>query len=180
VVDLVLFLALPELVDPPQGIGGGEDLRRQRRQQAFQLDPVLRGEGNLQERVVRPENLREHPLGAAADVIPDIRLSAFLLSPFAFLLGQFLGLIERDRHARFRLDQQAVLGQKAGEEHAMPVLVSALTGEMSNLVVHAAAVRFGKPSIPELTSTRAEVVAQFPLVRCHMRIWLMMMDCQGF
>ena len=39
----------------------------------------------------------------------------------AFVGGQFLALFQRDRHAV--IHQQPVLGQEAGEQHAMPVLI---------------------------------------------------------
>ena len=40
-VDLVLLLGLPELVDPAQAVVGGEDLGRQARQQPLQGEPVV-------------------------------------------------------------------------------------------------------------------------------------------
>ena len=43
----------------------------------------------------------------------------------AFLGGQLGALVQRDRHAR-RVHQQVVLGQEAGEEHAVPLLVGDL------------------------------------------------------
>ena len=47
----------------------------------------------------------------------------------ALPLGQFLALVQRHRHAHLRLDEQVVLGEEAGEQHAMPVFVGALLDE---------------------------------------------------
>ena len=165
-VDLILLLALPELVDPPQRVGRGEDRRRQRRQQLLQLEHVLGGEGDLEQRVVRPEDLRQHPLGAAGGEDPHVH---------AFFLGQFLGLGQADGHVLFRLDQQIVLGQEPGKEHPMPVLVGALADQVVD----------GQPAgrvlpVPELPRPGAEMVAQFALGRLHVRVRLVVVDRQGF
>ena len=138
-VDLILLLALPELVDPPQRVGGGEDRLRQRRQQLLQLEHVLGREGDLEQRVVGPEDLRQHPLGAAGGEDPHIH---------AVFLGQFLGLGQADGHVLLRLDQQTVLGQEPGEEHPMPVFVGALAGQVVNLVVLALASGLGSLRSP--------------------------------
>ena len=62
-VDLVLLLALPELIDPAQAIVGGENLGRQARQQLFQGQPLVDGKLDIQQHVVNPKDLGEHTTG---------------------------------------------------------------------------------------------------------------------
>ena len=170
-IDLILLLALPELIDPPQRIRRGEDRRRQRSQESLQLEHMLGGKGHLKQRVVRPEDLRQHPLGAAGREDPYIH---------TVILGQFLGFSQADGHVLFRLDEEVVFGQKPGKKHPVPVLVGALAGQVINFVVFATGVRFGQLSIAKLPCSRAQMVAQFALGRFHMRVRLIMVDRQGF
>ena len=55
-VDLVLLLRLPELVDPAEAVVGREDVARQAREQLLQREPVLGGELDLQQHVVGAED----------------------------------------------------------------------------------------------------------------------------
>src|SRR5208337_3204629 len=59
-VDVVLFLALPELIDPTQAIVGGENLGRQARQQLFEGKAVVGGQLDIQEHIVNPKDLGQH------------------------------------------------------------------------------------------------------------------------
>jgi hypothetical protein len=60
------------------------------------------------------------------------------------------------------------------------MLVSALTGQVINFVVLAAGVRSGQLPIPKLPRTHAQMVAQFALLRIHVRVRLVMVNRQGF
>ena len=121
-VDLVLLVRLPELIDPAEAVVGLEHRARQTLQQVLQLRARFRRQRDLEHRIVLAEDLRQHPLGVVARELQPVR---------RLLAGEFLHLVERDRHARLRLDQQIGLGQEAREQHAVPVLVGAFLNEPS-------------------------------------------------
>ena len=116
-VDLVLLPRLPELVHPAKGIARCEDLGRKPFDQFFKPHAMLARKPNSGHRVVRPEHLRQHPLGETRSQGPAIHSLA---------LGKFLALVERDGHCQLRLDQQVVLRQETGEQHGVPLFVGAL------------------------------------------------------
>ena len=116
-VDLVLPVRLPELIDPAEAVVGDEDFARQPFEDVLQFLPLLRRQRDLQHRIARAEDLREHALREVA------RKHQPVLAPLA---RELAALVQRERHARLGLDEQLVLREEAGEQHAMPVLVGAL------------------------------------------------------
>ena len=122
-VDFVLSLGLPELVDPAQAVAGLEHLGRQRSQQALQLALVLGCKGHLEDRALWLEHLRQHAGGQLAGQLP-LRLGAELLAlqHGLFVVDQVLAVLQRHRGAQLP-HEQPVLGQEAGEQHAVPVFV---------------------------------------------------------
>ena len=64
-VDLILPLGLPELVDPAQAVVGQERFLSAACEQLFQSEAMLRGELDLQQHVVGAEDLRQHLAGVA-------------------------------------------------------------------------------------------------------------------
>jgi hypothetical protein len=153
----VLPLGLPELVGPAERVVGGEDGGRERREELLQRQPGFGRERHLEGGVVRPEDARQHARGGAARVAPGI-LAAFAREIFA--LGH------RDRDPRLRLDQELVLGQEAGEEHSVPVLVGHLVGEALDFLN----VIRGIAPIAELATVRAEPLPKMLLVCRHSRV----------
>ena len=147
-VHLRLLLRLPELVAPAERVLRVEDGCREAHEQALERDPALRGEADLHRRVVGPEDTGQHLAGVASCQRPGIRLA---------LLGrQLLTLRDRYRHAE-RVYQEPVLGQEAGEQHPVPLLIGDLLDEGLQPVAHDA--------VSELTRARAQRVAQPALVR---------------
>jgi hypothetical protein len=71
-VDLVLLLGLPELIDPTEAVGGGEDRKLQVGHQALQFLLVLRRQGELKNRRVEPEDLRQHAGGKPGGQLPTV------------------------------------------------------------------------------------------------------------
>jgi len=153
-VDLLLPLRLPELVDPAERVRCTEDLRGKSREKLLELHPVLAGERDLQRGVVGPEHLREHPLGETAGEGPRIG---------ALLAGEVLTLGDADRDLRLRLDQEIALGEESGEEHPVPVLVGALVDEMVDGLVTGA----GVAPVAELAPVSAKAGAQRALLGRH-------------
>ena len=116
-VDLVLALALPELVDPAEGVVRGEQLGRQALEDGLEAAAVLGGEGDPVGGVVGPEDAGQHRRGIAGGEDPGVAL--------ALLGGQLPDVGERDRRA-LGVEQQAVLGEEPGEQHPVPLLVGDL------------------------------------------------------
>ena len=119
-IDPLLLLALPELVTPAQAVVGGEDLGREPGQDFLHRLRVLGCVRNLQERIVCPENLRQHPRGVPGGQRPAV-------GPFAS--RQLFALFQRYRDT-VGVHQELILSQEAGEEHLVPMLVSALPVKM--------------------------------------------------
>ena len=156
-VDSLLPLGLPELVGPAQRVARQENRPRQRLEQPLQLLPGLGRQGDGEGGVVAAEDAGQHPLREAPGHGPAI------LSPLA---GQLLAIGQRDGDAFFGLDQQVVLGQEAGEQHAVPVLVGDLVGEALDLLHAGRRVE----AVAELTPVRAEPPPQVLLVRRQRRV----------
>lgn len=114
-VDLLLPLGLPELVDPAQGVVGGEHLGRQLGEDPLEPRPVLRREAHLVGRVVGPEDAGQHGGG-----IPR-REHPLILLP---LLGGELGDLGHLDRGPAGMDEELVLGEEPGEQHPVPLLVS--------------------------------------------------------
>ena len=120
-IDLLLPLGLPELVGPAERIRGLEHGCGQLIQQPFEFLPRLWGEGEFQHRIVPAENLREHSFRAPRRELPGIHTLA---------VCQFPAVFQRQVDTVLRVSEKSVLGQKTGEEHAVPVLVGHLMDEM--------------------------------------------------
>ena len=119
-VDLVLALALPELVDPAQGIVGGEQRGRQALEDGLEPAAVLGREGDPVGGVVGPEDAGQHRRGVPGGEDPGVALA---------LLGRELPDVgDRDRRA-LGVEQQVVLGEEPGEQHPVPLLVRDLLDE---------------------------------------------------
>ena len=165
-VDLILLLRLPELIHPTQGIGRSEHVRRKRVEQPLEFHAMLGGEGDLQERVVRPEDLRKHALGATRSERPHI---------LAGFLGQLLGFAQAHCHPTLWFDQEFVLGQEAGEQHPVPVFVRALRDKVLDAELSSRLLLVAK-----LAGPRAELVARLLVFRRHVLVETRLVHGQRF
>ena len=152
-VDLVLLLGLPELIDPAKAVGGGEDRKLQVGHQALQFLLMLGGQGELKYRRIEAKDLRQHAGGKPGGQFPTVGR--------AFIGSEVFTLFEGDRHriVRVGIHQQIVLGQEAGKQHAVPVLV----GDLFDQAVHGldlAAVQ----GITQLAAVNAQLAAQLPVL----------------
>ena len=84
---------------------------------------MLDRQRDVKDRVIETKDLRQHPLREAARQLPPIHL---------LIARQLAALVEADCHARLGFNEQVVLGEEPGEQHPVPVLVSALLHEMVN------------------------------------------------
>ena len=159
-VDALFVVCLPELVHPAQAVRSGEHLLRQGRQQAFQPLLMLRGQSQLKNRRVQPENLWQHAGSKAGGQLPAVGCT--------FIGGQVFTFFKRHRHRIIRvwIHQQIVLGQKAGKEHTVPVLVGDFFHQTIH-VLHFIAVQ-GIPKLPAMRSqTAAQLALRLGKVRGH-------------
>ena len=146
-IDLGLPLGLPELVRPAQRIRSGEYCFRQGFVQPLELLPGLRRQREFQYRVVFTKDLRKHALGASTRERPRIH---------SLLASELPAVFQRQVDAFLGIGQESVLGQKASEKHAMPVLVRHLVSQTANLLDPGLAV----PLVPHLTSVHPKPVAK--------------------
>ena len=151
-VDLVFALGLPELVHPAQAVAGLEHVSRQRGQQAFQLALVLGCKGQLKHRALRLEHLGQHARGQLAGQLP-LGFGAQVHGGVGFL-HQGVAVVQRHGGA-YLPQQQAVFCQKAGEQHAVPVLV----GHFPDQLLHGLGVIQGF-GIAQRTAMGAQAAAQ--------------------
>src|SRR3989442_6256599 len=89
-VNLIFALRLPELIDPAQAVLSGKDLDRQIGDEFLQRPFVLRREADLENGIIGPEYLRQHPGRVACRQCPTIWRT--------FVHGQLIALHQRDRH----------------------------------------------------------------------------------
>ena len=82
------------------------------------------------------------------------------------LAREFLAFGERHGHARFRLDQQIVLRQEAGEEHPVPVLV----GHLVDQAVDGLHAGIRIVPVSELATVRPQAPPEVLLCRGHRRV----------
>ena len=143
-VDLVLALRLPELVGPAESIIGEEALGRKGCEQLAQFHLIIERDGEIQHRVIPPEDTGQRATGESASQIEAIARTEFR--------SEFLALLQRDGHRSVGLigDEQMVLGEEAGEEQAVPVLVGGQFGQVVDVLGAGTFVAF----IPE-SPTRA-------------------------
>ena len=146
-VDLILPVSLPELVGPAERIRGREHGFGQLIQQPFEFLPCLWGEGELQHRIVPVEDLRKHSFRAPRRELPGIHTLA---------VCQFPAVFQRQVDTVFRVSEEPVLGQKAGEEHPVPVLIRDFVDEMVQLW----GVGFPIELVPGLPAAHPKAVAE--------------------
>ena len=142
--------------------GGGQAF-----DQRFELEPVLPRRAQGEGRMVGAENLRQHAPAEARGERPLVR---------ALVFGQLLALGERDGDAQFGLEQQAVLGEEASEQHAVPLLAGALLDQP----VDGLPARARIAAVAELAGVDAQLAAQRALLRGHVRVGLALVDGQPF
>jgi hypothetical protein len=90
------------------------------------------------------------------------------------LSPKFPTFIQGNRNLTVRLDQEFVLGEKASEQHSMPMLVGALPFQSRYLLRTALVISL----IAELATVSAQAIAKLPLVGSHARPGFVMMDRQ--
>ena len=156
-VDGVFASGLPVLVHPAERVGGGEQRRRQAGEQRGQASGVLGGERQRQDRIVRVEDLRQHARGQIAGQLEGVARAALPLG------GQLGAVLQRDRHAV--VEQEAVFGQEAREEHAVPVLVGGFGRQCDDRLGVVVFVQ----RIAERAAVRAQAAAQRALFVGEMR-----------
>ncbi len=167
-VDRLLAGALPELVAPAQAVVAGEDRRRQLAHNPLQPVPPLGGQAHLQRGVPGAKDARQHGRGVAGGHRPQVLGSLLLKGPF--LLGQLGALGQGHGHAR-RVHQQVVLGQEAGKEHTVPLLVGDLLHQQGQARAHVALAQLARP--------RPQRPAQRPLRLAQAVEGLVALDGQG-
>jgi len=74
------------IVDPTQAVVGGEEVGWQVGQNLLQGQLVLRGERHLQERIVGPEDFRQHPGSASGSEGPSIGGRGLFCAEFLAIL----------------------------------------------------------------------------------------------
>ena len=158
-VDLVLLLGLPELIDPAEAVGGGEHVQRQVSHQALQFLLVLRRQDQFEDRRIEPEDLWQHAGGEPGRKLPSVGRT--------FIGGEVFTLFEGDGHGVIRvgIHQQIVLGQEAGKQHSVPVLV----GDFFHKTIGSLfTIRF--TVIAQLPSMHSQTAAQVAIRFVQMRI----------
>ena len=120
---------------------------------------MLPRELNFEYRMVRSEYLRQQAVGEARGERPLVD---------AFLLGQLFAFVQGNGNAHLRLDEQVILGEKAGEQHAVPVLEGALMHQPVDRLTSRARIE----AITELAGMRAQPPAQGALLRAHVPVGL--------
>ena len=140
---LVLVLGLPELIGPPEGIVDTEGFRREGGEQLSQLHLVIESDGEIQHGIVPPEDAGESEAGKAAGEIEAI--------PGFEFRGKFLTFLQRDRDEAIGLvgDEEVVLGEEAGEEQAVPVLVGGEFAQVIDVLAPRACVASIAPENPK-------------------------------
>ena len=166
-VDLVFALGLPELVGPAQGVVGAEGLGGQFVEQAAELDLVVGGQAQVQHRVVLAEDAGEGLGGEAAGQVEAVAGAQLGGQLVAF--GQGHG----DAAVLGAGVQQVVVGQEAGEEQPVPVLVGGGLGELVDGLGPD-----GVEAIPEGPAAGAEPIAQAPRGLVHVGAVARLMDGQ--
>ena len=156
-VDGVFFVRAPELIDPAEGVVGLEDGGGQLGDEPPQGLEMLRGEGDAEQRIVGPEDLREQPGGVAHGEGGAV---GRLLHAEDF---RVVAVLQRDGRA-IGHHQEVVLGEEAGEEELVPMLVGAFEHEAAGLL------RFvGSQMVAKLSAAGAEGDAVLFLVFGQMR-----------
>ncbi len=123
---------------------------------------MLRGELDLQQHVIGPEDLRQHPAGVSGR--QDVAVGCPLRG------CQLLALLEADRHA-VGVHQQVVLGQEPGEEHPVPVLVGELLGQVLDGLS-----LIGRLDVTRLLAPRLEPSPEPLVVLIEVRVGLGLLD----
>ena len=108
--------------------------------------------------MLRPKNLWQHGVGI-------LRRQRPLVAPF--VLSQVLAFVERYGDIALRLNQQIVLREEAGKQHAVPVFTSSLLHQMLNSMLSRACW-----DGPKLASVRPQPLAQRALLHVHVSVEL--------
>ena len=108
----------------------------------------------MEDRRVEPEDLRQHAGGEAGSQFPAVGR--------AFTGGEVFTLSEGDCHRIIRvwIHQQVVLGQEAGKQHTVPVLV----GDLFDQAVDLLDLGLGMAHVAQLPSVNPETAAQLPVL----------------
>ena len=93
----------------------------------------------------------------------------------AGLLGEFLAVFQGDGDAQIRFDEQVALGQEAGEQHAVPVLVGAFLHQAANGLLAGG----GVAAVAKLPGMGAEAAAQLALGAVQMVVGVPVANCQS-
>lgn len=161
-VDLVLLLRLPELIAPAQSVVGCEHVRRQIPNELLQDIAAFGCQARLRGGIVGEEDAGQHKGGITGSQFPG--------AGRAFLQSQLGAILQRDGHA-VRVQEQVVLGQEAGEQHAVPLLVGDLLDQLWNA--------FGLAAAAELSGLGAEGAAEHLRLLAHRREGLRALDRKG-
>ena len=153
-VDAVFLLGAPVLVGPSERILRREDLGGKRFQEFLQLLDGFEREREVEDRVVGGEDAGQHRLRPFAGQLPGIA---------SLFPGKLPAIVQRDGHPILGRDEQFVLGQEACEEHAVPVLVRGLVGEVVGLL----GVTGRNHPVTRLAPPGAESVAEGLLTERH-------------
>ena len=97
----------------------------------------------LENRVIGPKHLRQHPLGKAGRQRPLVKI------PSSF--ARFLAFLQCHGNSEGGLYEQMVLREKSGEQHAVPVLVGAFVHQTVDGLISGSCIS----SVAELAGVRA-------------------------
>jgi hypothetical protein len=148
-----LLRRLPELVAPAQAVVGLEDGGGQLGEQGFERLFGFQRHLDRQGRAVGAEDVGQHACGVVAGDFPFA--TGGRVETQLRVLGVFLAVGQADRVA-VRVHQQIALGEEAGKEHAVPVLV----GDFRDEVVDGLRV-VGAQHVAQCATMGAQAHAQF-------------------
>jgi hypothetical protein len=150
-VNLVLLLALPELINPAQPIVGGKDGGRQPGQDFLQSVTTFRGKPHLGSRFIAPENTGQHQGRVTSRQHPGIFAATFF--------GGDLGALGQGDGHTFGVHQKLIFGQKTRKKHPMPLLISDF--------FHQQLLPGLKIVTPKLASFGPQTIAKLALLGAH-------------
>ena len=129
--------------------------------------PGLRGQLQVQHRIVPVEDPGQHLLGASSGELPRVQ---------SLVAGELPAIVQRDVGTGLGFDEEPVLGEKTGEEHPVPVLVGDFVGESRDLL----GAGFPVVAVAELAGAAAEAVTEGPLGLCRGVEGAAKVDREGF
>jgi hypothetical protein len=146
-INLIFLLCLPELVGPAQAVVRGKDRHRQAGEDALQALQIFGGQAHLGGRRAGVEDPGQHARGEASGDLPGVAVAG---------LQRQVGAVLQAHRRAGGVHQQLILGQEAGEEHAVPLLVGDLLDQQRGAGGHIA--------VAELAGAGAQGVAQAALI----------------